>query len=81
MEEFMDKETCVAFYEDAKVNARHSRIEARFEKLLVAVESASDDILTEDWDYSQHGFERLWHIANKAESFLESKRAEVKDGK
>lgn len=75
MEEFMDKETCVAFYEDAKVNARLSRIEARFERFVEAnLKSGCDSVAY--WD----DIPVLWEMAEEVESFLESKRAEVKDG-
>lgn len=76
MEEFMDKETCVAFYEDTKVNARHSRIEARFEELIRREFGAHE--MPAHWPIAMGA---AWDAAVAVESFLESKRAEVKDGK
>lgn len=55
---------------------RLSRIEARFERLLVADFSAWSTSASEAMTLKQ-----LWNHAESAESFLESKRAEVKDGK
>ena len=60
------------------VAARLSRIEARFERLLVAEYgglSAADGgwTVAESWSFTNE-----WEMAERAESFLESKRAEVK---
>lgn len=49
---------------------RHFRIEARFERLMQCATTS----------FTSPSMVKLWELAEEVEDFLESKRAEVKDG-